>query len=216
VKVLCSLGAIIESPLVQACGFEFKERLVGVMAMVESLEDGVGPKREHMLSFSNLYVACMKKLENFCKIILPGDPAPKTLVGRRALTFRVDSIKASLEAGKLPVMDDLTMLRTFSWMLDPAQFALHNAWIHQASKLEASMLQKQIEDEKEHGKDFKKAECLDSDTTAIVAVSYVGSGSKSSGSSDVHRPLKGKRSSAASGHVKELAPSSLAKFFKAG
>ena len=103
------------SPPCAAVGASLEAEVGGVISIVRSLGESVGP----ILSFSNFYKSCIKKLENcyWVQANVDGDGVSRRIFGRKALHYQMREIADKLDKKEEVDLVELKSFRTFSWLL---------------------------------------------------------------------------------------------------
>jgi len=137
---------VLKSDLMQACTRQFQSEVEGILALVRSLSEGVGPSPHGALSYSDYFKLCLKRMENF--MILPGNSSDGvgTLYGRKALMSVFSECEKKHAAGEQFELRTLAPLRTYSWLLTQDDRQKSDVWIHACVSNRASFLNKSIAD----------------------------------------------------------------------
>ncbi len=138
-QAIQQLTAARKTPLYAAAPHKLAAEVDGVIAMLVQLADGVAPREQDILAFSDLFKLVLKRCEDFCEIDVPVEVdkgqlafARRKLRGAEAVKFIFNEVQQLMEAGGSTV--DLTTLRplkTFSWLLSAPQQGLVRVWIGQ-------------------------------------------------------------------------------------
>lgn len=204
----------------------------GVLSMLRSLSEGVGPSPEAADTFSDFFKLCLKRMECFFTWTkkVSGSGAPTLVFGRPALMLKFDACQEKVTQGEKLDLKELAPLRTFGWMLVPDQRKAALKWIQAAALVKASTFQMIRDGAADEAAESEEPAPVSAPTRVAklagpAPAQASNSGASSSNSSSLLRlvpPASGKRvgkaSGGAAGGTEAAAPvdphASLAKFFK--
>jgi hypothetical protein len=130
-QVLVDLQKVKGSPPCAAVGASLEAEVGGVISIVRSLGEGVGPEAHTILNFSNFYKSCIKKLENcyWVQANVDGDGVSRRIFGRKALHYQMREIADKLDKKEEVDLVELKSFRTFSWLLTKEERDQTSTWI---------------------------------------------------------------------------------------
>ena len=121
--MLRKLQQLRTHPVNLLLGEDITHDLNGLMSIVTSLNDGVGPTAQEYASFSLLFKLCMVRVESTLEVRVPvgSKKTVKALHGREALHFKLTAVKQDFADGKNVKVEDMQVFKKFRWLLTPAE-----------------------------------------------------------------------------------------------
>jgi hypothetical protein len=118
-----------------ACGPKLESEVTGIIGMAHAISQGLCPTRNLGENLSAFYLACLKRMENFCIHTTVATTAKGKEVrlqrGHLGLQAHFKEMKEAYRVNGLAgkTLNDVSMFRTFKWMLGREEQVETDSWI---------------------------------------------------------------------------------------
>jgi hypothetical protein len=153
-QAVAELERIRLSPQTVAAGERVDSELRGLIKLVRSLGQGVGPSLQEFNGYSQFFKTCLKRCENFNFVECLDSPSKgklnfdksSLLLGPKAIEFQVGKIRQAHKSGASLTLKDIQPFRTYNWALPSEVRCETDKWVDAILRQHMS-LNNRIEDD---------------------------------------------------------------------